>query len=86
MHDGRRQPYRITKGTQNMANEDGRSEAKGAGFSFAMRELRQAERARELALEDGALKPRRDGGGGCDPYNTSGSFDRRNNWARIRKR
>jgi hypothetical protein len=69
-----------------MANDDGGSETKGAGFSFGMRELRQAQRARELALEDSANKRRRDAAGGCDPYNTSGSFDRRNNWTRIRKR
>jgi hypothetical protein len=69
-----------------MANDDGKPEARSADFSFGMRELRQAQRARDLALEDSPRRSKRDEGGGCDPYNTSGSFDRRNNWTRIRKR
>jgi hypothetical protein len=69
-----------------MANDDDKPEAKGAGFSFGVGELRQTERARELALTESPRKPKRDDGSGCDPYNTSGSFDRRNNWTRVRKR
>jgi hypothetical protein len=70
-----------------MANDEGRSEAKGAGFSFGTRELRQAERAGTLVLEQSPPpRQKRDDGGGFDPYNTSGSFDRRKNWSRISKR
>jgi hypothetical protein len=69
-----------------MVNDDGRPEAKGANFSFGTRELQQAERAGGLAIENPPRKQKQDDGGGFDPYNTSGSFDRRKNWSRVGKR
>lgn len=59
-------------------------------FSFGTRELREARRARTLALAE--IEPARKGvpsaasGAGFDPYNTSGSFDRRKHWERVGKR
>jgi len=59
-------------------------------FSFGTRELREAHRAQPLALADN--EPPRNGapsagqGSGFDPYNTSGSFDRRKHWERVGKR
>jgi len=54
-------------------------------FSFGVRELRQANVSRELRVDaaplDAANEKR-----GFDPYNTSGSFDRKNNWTRVGKR
>jgi hypothetical protein len=69
-----------------MANEDEDAAASGARFSFGTRELRLARRAAELELEAPSPKTKLNGGAGCDPYNTSGSFDRRKNWARVTKR
>jgi hypothetical protein len=63
-------------------------------FSFGVREMRIAraaqspgqeghkERRAELRLLHKPAKEKL----GCDPYNTSGSFDRKNNWARVGKR
>ena len=55
--------------------------------SLGTRELRQAqtEKPAEPAIDAAAPNPR-DAGGGFDPYNSSGGFDRRKNWARIGKR
>jgi hypothetical protein len=59
-------------------------------FSFGTRELREARRAQTLALADTELPrhgaPSAAQGSGFDPYNTSGSFDRRKHWERVRKR
>ena len=59
-------------------------------FSFGTRELREARRAQTLALAE-AEPPRKSepgagSGAGFDPYNTSGSFDRRKHWERVGKR
>jgi hypothetical protein len=55
-------------------------------FSFAVRELRQAAKAAQpLALERGPKKPSYKEQG-SDPYNTSGSFDRKQNWTRVGRR
>jgi len=54
-------------------------------FSFGVRELRQAKAAPTLALEPGPKKPGINEQG-FDPYNTSGSFDRKKNWTRVGKR
>ena len=56
-------------------------------FSFGTRELRQAQREKSTvpAIDPDVPNPR-DAGGGFDPYNSSGGFDRRKNWARIGKR
>ncbi len=56
-----------------------------ANFSFGVRELRQAKTAQSLSLSVAPQKASIDKQG-CDPYNTSGSFDRKKNWARIGKR
>lgn len=56
-------------------------------FSFGTRELREAARAKMTAPQAAAqLPPDRDAGGGFDPYNSSGSFDRKKNWERVGKR
>ena len=56
-------------------------------FSFGTRELREAARAKSMAPEPAEqVAPARDAGGGFDPYNSSGSFDRKKNWERVGKR
>jgi hypothetical protein len=56
-------------------------------FSFGTRELREAQREKTAApAVDTAAPNPRDAGGGFDPYNSSGGFDRRKNWARVGKR
>jgi hypothetical protein len=62
-------------------------------FSFGTRELREArraearERAESRAVEERAHKTKKnDADTGFDPYNSSGSFDRRKNWERVGKR
>jgi hypothetical protein len=67
------------------ANEPDDREPK---FSFATRELREARRAQPLALAEPACKMPTpvETNAGFDPYNTSGSFDRRKNWQRVGKR
>ncbi len=56
-------------------------------FTLGTRELREATRAKSKTPDtaEQAL-PARDAGGGFDPYNSSGSFDRKKNWARVGKR
>jgi hypothetical protein len=55
-------------------------------FSFGVRELREVKKIDQgltLSVEpvNGSGAPR-----GFDPYNTSGSFDRKKHWARVGKR
>ncbi len=54
-------------------------------FSFGVSELRQATRVQELHVEAAPPKAANENRG-FDPYNTSGSFDRKKNWARVGKR
>lgn len=54
-------------------------------FSFGVRELRRARLEQELCVEAAPLKAVNENRG-SDPYNTSGSFDRKKNWTRIGKR
>lgn len=68
-----------------------KSDDRDPKFSLGTRELREARRAAQpLALSE--PEPPRKGpqgaapGAGFDPYNTSGSFDRRKHWERVRKR
>ena len=73
-----------------MADHDKtRNEAESA-FSFAVSELRHAKRTREAAAEvfgvDAASLKVVNEKHGVDPYNTSGSFDRKRNWTRVGKR
>jgi hypothetical protein len=57
-------------------------------FSFAVSELRQAKaEAQSLSLAGPAPTPKpsiKDQG--SDPYNTSGSFDRKKHWTRVGRR
>lgn len=57
-------------------------------FSFGTRELREACRAQPLTLAEPPPKSAAGpaAGAGFDPYNTSGSFDRRKHWERVGKR
>jgi hypothetical protein len=54
-------------------------------FSYGVRELRNAKAAPELSVASAPLKAANEQRG-FDPYNTSGSFDRKKNWARVGKR
>jgi hypothetical protein len=54
-------------------------------FSFGVRELRQANLAQQLSVDAAPLKAANENRG-CDPYNTTGSFDRKKNWTRVGKR
>jgi hypothetical protein len=56
-----------------------------SAFSYAVRELRRADEAPELGVATEPLKAT-DEHRGVDPYNTSGSFDRKRNWMRVGKR
>jgi len=55
-------------------------------FSFGVRELRQARAAQKLSVVDQTPQKAANQNRGFDPYNTSGSFDRKKNWARVGKR
>ncbi|HXC08651.1 MAG TPA: hypothetical protein VNV61_06965 [Steroidobacteraceae bacterium] len=54
-------------------------------FSFAVHELEQSAEVRELSVHSAPLKAANENRG-FDPYNTSGSFDRKKNWMRVGKR
>jgi hypothetical protein len=54
-------------------------------FSYGVRELRNAKAAPALSMAAPPTKPANEQRG-SDPYNTSGSFDRKKNWARVGKR
>lgn len=54
-------------------------------FSFGVRELRQAKITQKPSVDAAPLKAANENRG-FDPYNTSGSFDRNKNWARVGKR
>ena len=70
-----------------MSNGNKISSDRDPKFSFATRELREAQRAPPRAVEQPSSKPKNnDAGGGFDPYNSSGSFDRRKHWERVGKR
>jgi hypothetical protein len=73
-----------------MANNDELREDREPKFSFAVRELEQAEArqksgAHGLSLASVASKSANDARG-FDPYNTSGNFDRKKNWERVGRR
>jgi len=66
-----------------------KSDDRDPKFSLGTRELREARRAAQpLALAQPELprKAPQGAGAGFDPYNTSGSFDRRKHWERVGKR
>jgi hypothetical protein len=64
---------------------DFKREIDDSTFTFAVNELRQAKAAHALSLDPVAKKASYKEQG-SDPYNTSGSFDRKKNWSRIGKR
>jgi hypothetical protein len=66
-----------------MASEFKRRADDNTSFSFAVLELRQAKAA--LALDPGQKKVSYKEQG-SDPYNSSGSFDRKKNWTKVGKR
>jgi hypothetical protein len=53
-------------------------------FSYGVRELRKSKAATALSVATAPLKANEQRG--SDPYNTSGSFDRKKNWAKVGKR
>jgi hypothetical protein len=73
-----------------MADHDKTRNEPESAFSFAVSELRRAKRTQEAAVDvfgvDAASLKVVNEKRGFDPYNTSGSFDRKNNWSRIGKR
>jgi hypothetical protein len=54
-------------------------------FSYGLRELESARAPQELRVISKPQKASKDSHG-VDPYNTSGSFDRKKNWSRVGKR
>ncbi len=54
-------------------------------FSFAVPELRRASSAQKLSVAETPAKAANEQRG-FDPYNTSGSFDRKKNWSRVGRR
>ena len=72
-----------------MANDDKSVQDEDTRFSFGVRELKvrnaQASAAKALALAESPPKAANDTRG-FDPYNSSGSFDRKKNWTRVGKR
>jgi hypothetical protein len=68
-----------------MASNQKTGEDQDSNFSFGIRELRKAKSARELSLDTSKLMVVSENRG-SDPYNTSGSFDRTQNWTRVGKR
>ena len=67
-----------------MSNGNKNSSGRNLNFGSATREARRAD---AQAVDEPARNPKnQDAGGGFDPYNTSGSFDRRKNWERVGKR
>jgi hypothetical protein len=73
----------ICRGKTMMSDDKTRGDPQ-ANFSYGVREMRQSA-ARELRVENAPRKAANDQRG-FDPYNTSGSFDRKKNWARVGKR
>jgi hypothetical protein len=68
-----------------MTSDDETRDDRESTFSYGVRELRKAKAAPELSVASAPLKAANQQRG-FDPYNTSGSFDRKKNWARVGKR
>jgi hypothetical protein len=51
-----------------------------------VREIKHAATAKDLSLVDTSRLRAANENRGVDPYNTSGSFDRKRNWTRVGKR
>ena len=67
-----------------MASDDKTRNEPESSFSFGVRELR-ARQAQPLTADVERLEVVNENRG-VDPYNTSGSFDRKNNWSRVGRR
>lgn len=68
-----------------MSNDHKGPSQNDSQFSFGVRELRSANVAKDLKLNAVPVKAANEKDG-FDPYNTSGTFDRKKNWARVGKR
>ncbi len=68
-----------------MTSDDKPGGKPDSNFSFGVRELQRTTEVRELSVHAAPLKAANENRG-FDPYNTSGSFDRKKNWMRVGKR
>ncbi len=66
-----------------MTRDDKLSNGRHAAWTLKARESQDAKRP---ALSLGEAPRQTANEQGSDPYNTSGSFDRKKNWARVGKR
>jgi hypothetical protein len=62
----------------------GRDDAE-SDFSFGVRELQATEAPPQLSVQSAPRKAANESRG-FDPYNTTGSFDRKKHWMRVGKR
>jgi hypothetical protein len=69
-----------------MASFSNKTDDQESNFSFAEAELRAARNVQGLSLQAAAPKPASIKHQGFDPYNTSGSFDRKKHWTRVGRR
>jgi hypothetical protein len=68
-----------------MTSDDKFSNVRTAAAAVGTRELPKVREKQGLSLDTVPHKTATDQRG-SDPYNTSGSFDRKKNWARVGKR
>jgi hypothetical protein len=73
-----------------MAKDDKVLNESDQKFNFGVGKQRRAGAAQDLSVQglslDSARRKTATETAGSDPYNTSGSFDRKKNWARVGKR
>lgn len=77
-----------------MPIDDTLRESSDSKFAFGENEIERAKNAQAVAkrvLEELRMKPRAAlqataESRGCDPYNSSGGFDRRRHWERVGRR
>jgi hypothetical protein len=70
-----------------MASFSNKHDDQESNFSFAEAELQAVRKAQGISLEVAAApKPASIKHQGFDPYNTSGSFDRKKHWTRVGRR
>ncbi|MGO9512943.1 MAG: hypothetical protein ACLP2F_04795 [Steroidobacteraceae bacterium] len=73
-----------------MTNEHKSAQSPDEKFNFGVQELKQARAAQTQTAGgltvDSASRKAANETRGFDPYNTSGSFDRKKHWERVRKR
>jgi hypothetical protein len=69
-----------------MASDDKTGRDPESNFSFAVRDLQQAHVAEKPTLDLAPPPKAANENRGFDPYNTSGSFDRKQHWTRVGKR